>query len=200
MQQEENSIPAFLNAVFGFLTRYCPEKVYDGTHISGEHLLNQSYCKWRDKYLHEKFQKCKLSELCSGMEVPPAIAEEIVVTQNEAVCQGLDESHANGKSGAANLKSNRDKNCKKGSSYVAVNGATRDAYAWSQSVDDLEVRIPVSSSIKKGKQVKVQLQANSIDVSIQESTSWVLLVSGKLPHGIIVEESLWSLVPGEHVL
>nr|XP_045616482.1 nudC domain-containing protein 3-like isoform X2 [Procambarus clarkii] len=81
--QEGNSLPAFLNAVFGFLSRRCPEEIYNSTHISGEHLISQSYCKWRQKYLDEKALQLLSQEQCySEEDVPPTVAEEVVISQN----------------------------------------------------------------------------------------------------------------------
>ena len=37
--------------------------------------------------------------------------------------------------------------------FDCSNGAVREKYAWTQSIDDVDVRIPVSTSILKGKQV-----------------------------------------------
>ncbi|KAK8730529.1 hypothetical protein OTU49_008052, partial [Cherax quadricarinatus] len=62
LTQEHNSLPSFLNAVFGFLSRHCPEEMYGSAHISGEHLISQSYCKWRQKYLDDKASQSLLPE------------------------------------------------------------------------------------------------------------------------------------------
>lgn len=40
------------------------------------------------------------------------------------------------------------------SSFNAINGAIRESYAWTQSIEDLEVRICVHDSVRKGRQVK----------------------------------------------
>ncbi|XP_066973333.1 nudC domain-containing protein 3-like isoform X2 [Macrobrachium rosenbergii] len=158
MLQEGESVPAFFNAVFGFLSRYYPEKIYNSSQISGEHLINQSFCKWREKYLLEKSE------------------EEKQLTKRNLATE------------------------KKADSLPVANGAVKDNYSWTQTIEDVEMRVPVSPSIKKGKQVKVQIEANTVEVSLQEKSMWRTVVSGKLAHNIRAEESVWSLVPGEHVL
>lgn len=189
MKQEGDSIPAFFNAVFGFLSRYCPEKIYDSSQISGEHLLNQSFCKWREKHLQDKIQKVKQAARCEEVEAPPVAAEEVVITQSqEDLCQDTKQKITMRSKTADNSEMN------------AVNGAVKDLYAWTQTIDDLEVRVPVPQNIKKGKQVKVQLQTSSLEVNILEGAAWRTMVTGHLAYTIRVEESLWSLVPGEHIL
>ncbi|XP_042864669.1 nudC domain-containing protein 3-like isoform X2 [Penaeus japonicus] len=160
LEKEGGSVPAFLNAVFGFLSRQCPEELYNSSQISGEHLISQSYCKWRQKYLEEKTQK------------------SLQLLQWNSV----KENHPH-------------------SSFNAINGAIRESYAWTQSIEDLEVRICVHDSVRKGRQVKVKLQPTRMEVGVHgSSTSWQTLVMGDFPHGIKVEDSVWSLVPGDHIL
>ncbi|XP_068218951.1 nudC domain-containing protein 3-like [Palaemon carinicauda] len=193
MLQEGNSVPGFFNAVFGFLSRYCPEKIYDSSQISGEHLINQSFCKWREKYLLEKIEERQLTK-SNELETPFVAAEEVIVTQN--VQDTEDETKLSSK---GNILGNSFTE-KKVDSLTIANGAVRDNYNWTQTIEDVEVRVPVPPSIKKGKQVKVQLEANSLEVSLQEKNSWRMVVSGKLGYSIRAEESVWSLAPGEHVL
>nr|XP_033803749.1 nudC domain-containing protein 3 isoform X2 [Geotrypetes seraphini] len=82
----------------------------------------------------------------------------------------------------------------------SYNGAVRDNYVWSQDYTDLEIKVPVPKDIKKGRQVSVDLHADSIRVAVKEGSSEAVLMEGKLTHKINTETSLWSLEPGKCIL
>ncbi|KAG0709981.1 NudC domain-containing protein 3 [Chionoecetes opilio] len=217
MAEEGHSLPAFLNAVFGFLARRCPEQAYGGGGggISGEHLVSQSFCRWRQRYqeeqraleqLRQTVDSCGLGE---PGEVPEAVAEEVVSTDAE---EGVEHSgrpahdqlsqptpghntprptEAGGRKGGCNLDT--------------TNGAALERLAWTQSIEDLEVRVIVPPSVTRGRQVKVTVRQSSLSVAAQgdrvtgEGSAWHTLLDGTLPHPVRAEECLWSLVSAEHV-
>ncbi|XP_078095602.1 nudC domain-containing protein 3 [Mustelus asterias] len=78
----------------------------------------------------------------------------------------------------------------------SYNGAVRDNYTWSQDYTDLEVKVPVSKAIVKGRQVSVDIQSNYLRVVVFEGGSEQVIVDGKLTHKINTENSMWSLEPG----
>ncbi|XP_041066125.1 nudC domain-containing protein 3 [Carcharodon carcharias] len=78
----------------------------------------------------------------------------------------------------------------------SYNGAVRDNYTWSQDYTDLEVKVPVSKAIVKGKQVSVDIQSNWLRVAVFEGSGKQVIVDGKLTHKINTENSMWSLEPG----
>ncbi|XP_045616481.1 nudC domain-containing protein 3 isoform X3 [Procambarus clarkii] len=158
--QEGNSLPAFLNAVFGFLSRRCPEEIYNSTHISGEHLISQSYCKWRQKYLDEKALQLLSQEQCySEEDVPPTVAEEVVISQNRlngGVTPEADDNLAPASGGTPAVRTPNFSGRKCGNNFDTTNGAVRDLYAWTQTVEDVEVRVTVPDNIMRGKQIHLE--------------------------------------------
>ncbi|XP_038610004.1 nudC domain-containing protein 3 isoform X2 [Tachyglossus aculeatus] len=82
----------------------------------------------------------------------------------------------------------------------SYNGAVRDNYSWSQDYSDLEVKVPVPTHIRKGKQVSVDLSSSSIRVAVLEGGAERVLMEGKFTHKVNTESSLWSLEPGKCVL
>ena len=90
-----------------------------------------------------------------------------------------------------------------GSAYNSsdtYNGTQTDKYSWSQTINDLDVKIPVGPSIKKGKDVSVDIQSNHLRVSIIEPPSLeVVLVDGKFTSPIVKDDSYWNLNPGEAI-
>ncbi|XP_053648931.1 nudC domain-containing protein 3 isoform X3 [Cherax quadricarinatus] len=211
LTQEHNSLPSFLNAVFGFLSRHCPlipfrEEMYGSAHISGEHLISQSYCKWRQKYLDDKASQSLLPERCKEEDVPVALSEEVVISHNRlngshAVSTGTADTASGGSTASyPNSSGPYSKSRKHDSNFDTTNGAVRDSYAWTQTIEDMEVRVTVPDNVLRGKQVRVILQASFIEVGVQEpGLVWHTLLKGKLIHNIKAEESLWSLLPGEHI-
>ncbi|XP_066570365.1 nudC domain-containing protein 3 [Amia ocellicauda] len=82
----------------------------------------------------------------------------------------------------------------------SYNGAVRDNYTWSQDYTDVEVKVHVPSTVRKGKQVSVSLQPGHIRVAVLEGGGERVLMEGALTHKINTETSLWSLEPGRCVL
>jgi len=85
--------------------------------------------------------------------------------------------------------------------FDSSNGADLGSYAWTQTVDDIEVRVPVPKTVERGKQVKVVIKSSSLEVRISEKGSeWVTHIADNLLYSVKVEESLWSLSPKQHIL
>ena len=54
--------------------------------------------------------------------------------------------------------------------------------------------------VKKGKNVKVNIQRKKLKAEyLDENGKWLTVVDGELTWDINKEESLWTLVPGEHI-
>ncbi|VDI63046.1 Hypothetical predicted protein [Mytilus galloprovincialis] len=86
-------------------------------------------------------------------------------------------------------------------SSESYNGAIRDNYSWSQSITDLDICLKIPNYIKKGKDIKVCIEKKHIKVSHKdESGQMVELMNGELCWEINKEESIWNLVPAEHIL
>ena len=81
------------------------------------------------------------------------------------------------------------------------NGAARDNYSWSQSISDVDVLVHVPKWVRKGADVKVQIEKKHIKAYHREQTKggFVTILDEPLTWDINKEESMWSLVPGEHI-
>lgn len=80
------------------------------------------------------------------------------------------------------------------------NGAVRENYSWSQDYTDVEIRVFVPKTVLKGKQVRVNLLASSMQVCVREGAEEKTLMEGEFTHKINTENSLWSLEPGNCVV
>nr|CAD7264333.1 unnamed protein product [Timema shepardi] len=101
------------------------------------------------------------------------------------------------------------------------NGAVRDGYRWSQSITDIDVQLAnalvvlsstaedgeievrisvvVPCNVKKGKNVRVDVKASSLNVAVLDSGQWSTLLAGELSWKVNKEESVWTLVPGNEI-
>ncbi|CAK8672624.1 unnamed protein product [Clavelina lepadiformis] len=83
----------------------------------------------------------------------------------------------------------------------SYNGAIRDKYSWSQNYDDVDVKIPIGKSVKKAKQVFVDIQRNHLKVLVkpEETDEFETIIDGDLQHEVSRLESMWSLEAQKHI-
>lgn len=71
-----------------------------------------------------------------------------------------------------------------GKSADCYNGAVLDRYSWSQTTTDIEVKIPVPSSVTKGRDVGVEIKSSHLKVWLKRGASpesgTVFLCQGKV--------------------
>jgi len=79
------------------------------------------------------------------------------------------------------------------------NGAARDNYSWGQTIKDLDLRIKVHPSIKKGKSVRVAIKDDRIKVEVESDGRFETLIDSELKWKIHPTNSFWALIPGDHV-
>jgi len=69
----------------------------------------------------------------------------------------------------------------------AGNGGTTDTYSWTQTLDDVDIRIPVPSNVK-GRMLKVDVEKKRIYVGIKGQKP---IIDGELDAEVV--ESMWTL-------
>jgi len=85
------------------------------------------------------------------------------------------------------------------------NGGKTDKYCWSQTLTDVDVKIPIPPFVKASKDLSIEIKSTSLNVSLRKDPpadsglKTRELIAGKLSQKIRCDESLWSLSPGEHV-
>ncbi|KAG8441028.1 hypothetical protein GDO86_006680 [Hymenochirus boettgeri] len=82
----------------------------------------------------------------------------------------------------------------------SYNGAVRKNYIWSQDYADVEIKVPVSKNVVKGRQVTVELRNTCIRVAVRDVGGERVLMHGNFTHKINAETSLWSLEPGKCIV
>ena len=68
-------------------------------------------------------------------------------------------------------KVNDSKGLTPGKSADCFNGAVLDRYSWSQTVRDIEVKIPVPISVTKGRDVGVEIKSSHLKVWLKRDVS-----------------------------
>ncbi|XP_070580728.1 nudC domain-containing protein 3-like [Ptychodera flava] len=79
------------------------------------------------------------------------------------------------------------------------NGALTDNYSWSQTFNDVDIRVPVPKEVKRAKDLIVEIGRDRIKVAVKPGViqeEGKILVEGKLTLEIRKEESMWSLESG----
>lgn len=86
----------------------------------------------------------------------------------------------------------------------SYNGAIRDNYIWTQTLDDLDVMIKIPEHIKTPKQTRVNINSDEIKIDIKpcgatKDSDWDNIFNGKLSFKVRRDESVWSIVSGKHI-
>lgn len=69
------------------------------------------------------------------------------------------------------IKNSESKGLIPGKSADCYNGAVLDRYSWSQTIKDIEVKIPVPSSVRKGRDVGVEIKSSHLKVWLKRDAS-----------------------------
>lgn len=69
------------------------------------------------------------------------------------------------------IEKDNSKGLEPGKSADCYNGAVLDRYSWSQTIRDIEVKIPVPSSIIKGRDVGVEIKSGYLKVWLKKGVS-----------------------------
>lgn len=86
----------------------------------------------------------------------------------------------------------------------SYNGAIRENYVWTQTLDDLDVLIKIPEHIKTPKQTKVNISSDEIKIDVKrfdstKDSEWDNIFNGKLSFKVRRDESIWSIVSGKHI-
>ncbi|CAK9291029.1 unnamed protein product [Gordionus sp. m RMFG-2023] len=77
----------------------------------------------------------------------------------------------------------------------SYNGAIRENYVWTQTNDDIDVRVFIEPTIMSQKDISIKIDNNYIEIKTLIKT----LISGFFHALIKKAESFWSIIPGDHI-
>ncbi|KAF3427809.1 hypothetical protein E2986_02132 [Frieseomelitta varia] len=94
----------------------------------------------------------------------------------------------------------------------SYNGAVRENYTWSQTISDIDVLVKLPSCIKTAKDLRVHIDSKEIKIEARTSRVeqnqeveecryfvWTTIFKGKLCFKVRKDESVWSIVPEQHI-
>lgn len=87
----------------------------------------------------------------------------------------------------------------------SYNGAIRDNYVWTQTLNDLDVLVKIPEHIKTSKDtMKVNISSDEIKIDVKPLNSstdceWENIFNGKLSFKIRKDESIWNIEAGKHI-
>ncbi|GBN16361.1 NudC domain-containing protein 3, partial [Araneus ventricosus] len=168
-----------------------------------EKIVRTVFCKYMEKAVAEH-----RSQVIPDVEPVPLdfVAEETVVTTSNPACDAVpsvvsEEKSFGTKKKEASARREEDKTDPKVSLMDpdSYNGACYEGYSWAQTIRDTDIHIKVPAYVTSGKQVRVTIQHTHIKVELLKDDEWSILKEGDLSCRINLEESTWTLVPGEEI-
>ncbi|XP_018017310.1 nudC domain-containing protein 3 [Hyalella azteca] len=209
------SVPQLLDTIFAFLAKTKPD-IFSSDGISLEHLVSQSLHKWRSKVLQEQKATALPHGLAAGAstKIPETITdiptEQITTSKGEknGIPQNNDqplEFHCTTSKSLIQIPSGGSEfHCSNVAAEEIVTStnvpdcnqeSAKSPYSWSQTMEDLDIKVTVPSHVVKGKQVIVAIKDSSIYVALK-ATPETILLHGALRMPVDSSESLWDLTPG----
>ncbi|XP_022257564.1 nudC domain-containing protein 3-like isoform X2 [Limulus polyphemus] len=173
-----------------------------------EKIVQKAFKKYYDMSMEDDAQQLKRKkQVLKESEIPPPAATVEVITSEEGEAKSFQvqkEPNAVKSRKEKVIQTSEKKNFeltqadfqKNAESY---NGAIRNNYSWAQTIKDLDVRVKVPQNVISGKSVKVDIKHNSLTVNVLNEEGWTTEFDGELSFKINVEDSVWTLFPGEHV-
>uniref|UniRef100_A0A1B6CE11 CS domain-containing protein n=1 Tax=Clastoptera arizonana TaxID=38151 RepID=A0A1B6CE11_9HEMI len=210
--EQDGSIVAFMNSVFGFLLRRTdfyyiqedsngklgfpegvPERIVITTFKKWEKIANKSI---NHPFCYNSKIKCnnELPEYGTQDELPDL--SQLVVEEVEVETTPFTEESVGTQFSTSSIKKETNN-----TSNDIYNGADRGNYKWSQTIQDIDIMVPIKPYVCKGSDVKVNVQSQKLCVQTREQdSSWQCLLEGELTHSNKKDDSLWSLFPGKHIM
>jgi len=144
-------------------------------------------------------EKNNISDFKDG-KLPQSTVDNISVSTTVEVETSKEEATPN------KMPNEEDKNKPNDNGETdCFNGGKTDKYCWSQTLTDVDIKIPIPSFVTASKDLNIEINSRSLNVSLKNEpprdsdVKSKLLISGQLSEKIRTDESLWSLSPGEHV-
>ncbi|XP_054284963.1 nudC domain-containing protein 3-like [Macrosteles quadrilineatus] len=196
--KEEGQILPFLNSVFGFLYRrtdfYLVKDNQDGKigFLPGvaELAVRDTFRKWQKIAAATNGNVSCMENSLANVVIHE---EEVVTTDYET--EPIEAVQPTEQEITRNLQV-----CDDDISSDTYNGADRGSYRWSQTLTEVDIKVPVPNWLTRSKGVTVEVGSTRVTVSCRDHEGRMnTLVEGELNYKHLREESIWTLTPGKHV-
>uniref|UniRef100_A0A1B6KVN7 CS domain-containing protein n=1 Tax=Graphocephala atropunctata TaxID=36148 RepID=A0A1B6KVN7_9HEMI len=197
--KEEGQIVPFLDAIFGFLHRRTdfyiiqdnPNAKFGFPVGVAERVTRETFRKWQ-QIAAEVVQNDSLALMENCMTELVIHEEEVVTSESVEDLPATvlpTEQHKSEKH-----QSQEDLTCD------IYNGADCGTYRWAQTATEVDIKVPVASSVAKSNNVKVDIQACQLTVKVRSAgDDWDTVVDGQLAFKHHKDESIWTLLPGKQI-
>lgn len=201
----------FFDTIFGFLHRntdfydeYGPDKKSALPPGEAEKLVLNSFRKWKNMPKFRYSSRDPQKNHNSNVQTVERTKDDVSTVAEEAAPPVVQEVEVETSIEPQIV----DKQiCLEGKDKISdsYNGAARDRYTWSQSINDLDVLIKLPPCIKTAKELTVNIESTFIQVEariptvVNSGSIWHVIFAGELCHKIKKNESVWSVVPGKHI-
>lgn len=161
------------------------------------------FVSWPYRWLQEKKEKARIkkAEKPKPKPAPPKEEPKIMEIDEEAPATGNGGGHAATAVGAGGEKLSEmdvaDEDDKDAANKLKPNdgnGANLPNYSWTQTLEDIEVRVPLQGGPYKAKQLDVVLSRGAIKVGVKGQAP---IIDDKYPHNVQPEECTWLLDDGK---
>ncbi|XP_033326822.1 nudC domain-containing protein 3 [Megalopta genalis] len=207
----------FFDTIFGFLHRntdfydeYGPDTKSGLSPGEAEKVVLNSFRKWKNtpKFQYQNTDPPKNHN--SNVQIAERTEDEAMIIAEETGLRVVEEVEVE-TSVEPQIIEKQIHSEDKDRISDSYNGAVRENYTWSQSINDLDVLVKLPSSIKTAKDLKVNLDSIHIKIEAKTSTlaqhqeqecsnsDWTIIFIGELCHKTRKDESVWSVVSGKHI-
>ncbi|CAL1680372.1 unnamed protein product [Lasius platythorax] len=212
---EEKNINNFLDAFFGFLYRCTDFYVESNSEQKlgfppgvAEKLISNSMYKWKNtaSTLQKTISSVKDSTINNSSSISQS--NQLTLTDNKNckfIPSVVQEIEIDSCSESTNINLPPAQSFKTDHMSDSYNGAVRDNYVWTQTLNDLDILVKIPEHIKTSKNmIKVNISSDEVKIDVKPLNSstdseWDNIFNGKLSFKIRKDESIWSIEAGKHI-
>lgn len=217
--QREGNLDGFLDVIFGFLSSrtdfFCEMKHEKQTYGFPPGVAKELVMRYFTKYqkvqqdANDKMEKLQKEKAIKDEEDQ---VKQAVPTHDSNVAKTDKVVNTVNNSQSSTQKATTTVTCKNGKENKlttqeefqmnpdSYNGAVRHNYSWSQNYEDVDVKVAVSTHIKRGKQVRVVIEQKHLVVKVEDADgNFVEMINDELHDNVKTEDSMWSLDPCKEV-
>ncbi|ORC86332.1 uncharacterized protein TM35_000292140 [Trypanosoma theileri] len=198
--QQHDGIDAILDTFFSFLGRKTdffthPDMARSAVQRALDRHLTQAEEKLRKKQAEEK----KRNTTSSRVEVLEDDEEKAAEAQAKAAAEAAKRKAEMEKkvTELANAKEDEDGMKPKGLPPTAGNGFDYEHYMFSQTLQEVEVRVPLPIVNAKGRDLDIVIQQRRLRVAVKGKPP---IVDGELYAAVKTEDSMWTIEDGRTVV
>jgi len=207
-QQSEGGMVGVVDAFFNFLARKS-DFFYGGPKGQAWNIVSEKFKRYEKVALdknsqeiaeREEAERVRKERLRKKREEEEAAASKIVeVSDEEAARIELEQKRTieNKTEEKVETKEEEMDEDEKGKIPPnSGNGADLESYKWTQSLQEIDVVVPVGPVRVKARECVIDIQKKHLKVRIRDKT----VIDDELQHEIKVEESSWTLEDGKDIL